>query len=254
MRTNFEQLLEAGCHFGHLKRKWNPAMAPYIFMERNGIHIIDLNKTAIKIEEAAEALKNIAKSGRKVLFVSTKKQGQEVVAAKAQEIEMPYITERWAGGMLTNFPTIRKAVKKMGTIDKMMADGTFDNISKRDAWMGWVNSRAEVYDNSIIEIKDKLALVTAALQDNSKLTEELFVQSSRDRIIDFGILVADGEKIVSREQFHRIFKVHEDYEKFLKKRGLTNGETDIAMRVINESYATHMREHTFLEDVRGYNA
>ena len=132
MRTNFDQLLEAGCHFGHLKRKWNPAMAPYIYMERNGIHIIDLNKTVVKIDEAAEALKAIAKSGRKILFVSTKKQGQEVVAQKAQEIAMPYITERWAGGMLTNFPTIRKAVKKMGAIDKMMADGTFDNISKRE--------------------------------------------------------------------------------------------------------------------------
>ena len=128
-----------------------------------------------------------------------------------------------------------------------------DNISKRDAWMNWVNARADVYDNSIVEIKDNLSKVTSALQDSSKLTEELFVQSSRDRIIDFGTLVADGEKVVSREQFHRIFKVHEDYEKFLKKRGLTNGETDIAMRVINESYATHMREHTFLEDVRGYD-
>ena len=132
MRTSFEQLLEAGCHFGHLKRKWNPAMAPYIFMERNGIHIIDLNKTAIKIDEAAEALKNIAKSGRKILFVSTKKQGQEVVAQYAKEVGMPYITERWAGGMLTNFPTIRKAVKKMTTIDKMATDGTFDNMSKRE--------------------------------------------------------------------------------------------------------------------------
>ena len=132
MRTSFEQLLESGCHFGHLKRKWNPAMAPYIFMERNGIHIIDLNKTAIKIDEAAEALKNIAKSGRKILFVSTKKQGQEVVAQYAKEVGMPYITERWAGGMLTNFPTIRKAVKKMSTIDKMATDGTFDNMSKRE--------------------------------------------------------------------------------------------------------------------------
>ena len=132
MRTNFDQLLEAGCHFGHLKRKWNPAMAPYIYMERNGIHIIDLNKTAIKIDEAAEALKTIAKSGRKILFVSTKKQGQEVVALKAQEVGMPYITERWAGGMLTNFPTIRKAVKKMDAIDKMSNDGTFDNLSKRE--------------------------------------------------------------------------------------------------------------------------
>ena len=152
----------------------------------------------------------------------------------------------------------REQAETLKEVKKLLADvnGHYsaDNISKRDAWMGWVNSRAEVYYNSIIEIKDKLALVTAALQDNSKLTEELFVQSSRDRIIDFGILVADGEKIVSREQFHRIFKVHEDYEKFLKKRGLKNGETDIAMRVINESYATHMREHTFLEDVRGYNA
>jgi len=132
MRTTFDQLLEAGCHFGHLKRKWNPAMAPYIYMERNGIHIIDLNKTALKIDEAAEALKNIAKSGRKILFVGTKKQGQEIVAAKAKEMGMPYITERWAGGMLTNFPTIRKAVKKMSSIDKMMTDGTFDNISKRE--------------------------------------------------------------------------------------------------------------------------
>ena len=132
MRTNFEQLLEAGCHFGHLKRKWNPAMAPYIFMERNGIHIIDLNKTVIKIDEAAEALKAIAESGRKILFVATKKQGQEVVARLAKEVGMPYITERWAGGMLTNFPTIRKAVKKMATIDKMATDGTFDNMSKRE--------------------------------------------------------------------------------------------------------------------------
>ena len=151
----------------------------------------------------------------------------------------------------------REQAETLKEVKQLLADvnGHYssDNISKRDAWMGWVNSRAEVYDNSIIEIKDNLAMVTAALQDNSKLTEELFIQSSRDRIIDFGILVADGEKIISREQFHRIFKVHEDYEKFLKKRGLTNGETDIAMRVINESYAAHMREHTFLEDVRGYN-
>ena len=127
-RTNFEELLEAGCHFGHLKRKWNPAMAPYIFMERNDIHIIDLHKTVVKIDEAAAALKQIAKSGRKILFVATKKQAKDVVAEKALAVGMPYITERWAGGMLTNFPTIRKAVKKMTTIDKMATDGTFDNI------------------------------------------------------------------------------------------------------------------------------
>ena len=123
-RTNFETLLEAGCHFGHLKRKWNPAMAPYIFMERNGIHIIDLHKTV--------ALKQIAKSGRKILFVATKKQAKEVVAEKAASVNMPFVTERWPGGMLTNFPTIRKAVKKMANIDKLMNDGTFSNLSKRE--------------------------------------------------------------------------------------------------------------------------
>ena len=128
----FEQLLEAGCHFGHLKRKWNPAMAPYIFMERNGIHIIDLYKTSAKLAEAAAALKNIAKAGKKVLFVATKKQAKQVIADKATSINMPYVIERWPGGMLTNFPTIRKAVKKMATIDKMEKDGTFDNLSKRE--------------------------------------------------------------------------------------------------------------------------
>jgi small subunit ribosomal protein S2 len=131
-RTNFDQLLQAGCHFGHLKRKWNPAMAPYIFMERNGIHIIDLNKTVAKIDEAAEALKGIAKSGKKVLFVATKKQAKDVVAEKAASVNMPYVIERWPGGMLTNFPTIRKAVKKMANIDKLMNDGTFSNLSKRE--------------------------------------------------------------------------------------------------------------------------
>ena len=131
-RTNFDQLLEAGCHFGHLKRKWNPAMAPDIFMERNGIHIIDLHKTVAKIDEAAEALKQIAKSGKKILFVSTKKQAKDVIAEKATSVNMPYVIERWPGGMLTNFPTIRKAVKKMATIDKLMGDGTYSNLSKRE--------------------------------------------------------------------------------------------------------------------------
>ena len=131
-RTNFETLLEAGCHFGHLKRKWNPAMAPYIFMERNGIHIIDLHKTAAMADTAAEALKQIAKSGKKILFVATKKQAKEVLAEKATSVGMPYVIERWPGGMLTNFPTIRKAVKKMATIDKLTADGTFSNLSKRE--------------------------------------------------------------------------------------------------------------------------
>jgi small subunit ribosomal protein S2 len=131
-RTNFDQLLEAGCHFGHMKRKWNPAMAPYIFMERNGIHIIDLHKTVVKIDEAAEAAKQIAKSGKKILFVATKKQAKDVVAEKAAAVNMPYVNERWPGGMLTNFATIRKAVKKMASIDKMTAEGTYANLSKRE--------------------------------------------------------------------------------------------------------------------------
>ncbi|MEO6882716.1 MAG: 30S ribosomal protein S2 [Bacteroidia bacterium] len=131
-KTNFNELLEAGAHFGHLKRKWNPAMAPYIFTEKNGIHIIDLNKTVVKIDEASAALKQIARSGKKILFVATKKQAKDVVAEKVKNINMPYVTERWPGGMLTNFATIRKAVRKMATIDKMATDGTFENISKKE--------------------------------------------------------------------------------------------------------------------------
>ena len=131
-RTNFDMLLQAGCHFGHLKRKWNPAMAPYIYSERNGIHIIDLHKTVVKVDEAAEALKNVARQGKKILFVGTKKQTKEVIAEKATSINMPYVIERWPGGMLTNFPTIRKAVKKMANIDKLMQDGTYGNLSKRE--------------------------------------------------------------------------------------------------------------------------
>jgi len=130
--TTFEQLLEAGVHFGHLKRKWNPHMAPYIFMEKNGIHIIDLHKTIVKLDEAASAMKQIAKSGRKILFVATKKQAKDIVSERVKQINMPYVTERWPGGMLTNFPTIRKAVKKMSSIDKMATDGTFTNLSKRE--------------------------------------------------------------------------------------------------------------------------
>ena len=131
-KTSFQELLDAGVHFGHLKRKWNPSMAPYIFMERNGIHIIDLQKTADKLEDASAALKQIAKSGRKILFVATKKQAKDIVAERVNKINMPYVTERWPGGMLTNFPTIRKAVKKMSAIDNMATDGTFTALSKRE--------------------------------------------------------------------------------------------------------------------------
>ena len=186
MRTNFEQLLEAGCHFGHLKRKWNPAMAPYIFMERNGIHIIDLNKTALKIDEAAEALKNIAKSGRKVLFVGTKKQAQEVVAAKAQEVAMPYITERWAGGMLTNFPTIRKAVKKMSNLDKMMTDGTFDNISKREKLQ--ITRQREKLEKNLGSIADLTRLPSAIFVVDVMKEHIAVAEANRLGIPVFGIV------------------------------------------------------------------
>lgn len=158
-RTNFEQLLEAGCHFGHLKRKWNPAMAPYIFMERNDIHIIDLHKTVAKIDEAAAAMKSIAKSGKKILFVATKKQAKDVVADKAKAVGMPYITERWAGGMLTNFPTIRKAIKKMSTIDKMTTDGTFENISKREKLQ--ISRQREKLEKNLGSIVDLTRLPSA---------------------------------------------------------------------------------------------
>lgn len=131
-RTNFQELLDAGVHFGHLRRKWNPNMAPYIFMEKNGIHLIDLQKTIVKVDEAANAIKQIAKSGRKILFVATKKQAKDIVADLVGGVNMPYVTERWPGGMLTNFPTIRKAVKKMISIDKMTKDSAWDALSKRE--------------------------------------------------------------------------------------------------------------------------
>ena len=161
-RTNFDQLLQAGCHFGHLKRKWCPAMAPYIYCERNGIHIIDLHKTVVKIDDAAEALKNIARQGKKILFVGTKKQTKEVIAEKATSINMPYVIERWPGGMLTNFPTIRKAVKKMANIDKLMSDGTFGNLSKREL-LQVTRQRAKLEKN------------LGSIVDHTRLPSALFV-------------------------------------------------------------------------------
>ena len=191
MRTNFDQLLEAGCHFGHLKRKWNPAMAPYIYMERNGIHLIDLNKTAIKIEEAAEALKNIARSGRKILFVSTKKQGQEIIASKAQEVGMPYITERWAGGMLTNFPTIRKAVKKMSQIDKMMTDGTLDNVSKREKLQ--ITRQREKLEKNLGSIVDLTRLPSALFVVDVMKEHIAVAEANRLGIPVFGIVDTNSD-------------------------------------------------------------
>jgi small subunit ribosomal protein S2 len=160
-RTNFQELLDAGVHFGHLKRKWNPNMAPYIFMEKNGIHIIDLQKTVVKIDEAAAAIKQIAKSGRKVLFVATKKQAKEIVSDLVGSVNMPYVVERWPGGMLTNFPTIRKAVKKMLSIDKMMRDSS---------WITFQNVK-----NSDYRQRAKLKKVLGSIVDLTRLPAALFV-------------------------------------------------------------------------------
>ena len=175
-QVTIQQLLDAGCHFGHLKRKWNPHMAPYIFMERNGIHIIDLQKTQAKLEEASQALKQIAKSGRKVLFVATKKQAKDIVSEKIAPIGMPYVTERWPGGMLTNFPTIRKAVKKMSTIDKMATDGTFENMSKREK-LQISRQRAKLEKNlgSIVD----MARLPAALFVVDIMREHIAVSEAR---------------------------------------------------------------------------
>ena len=158
-RTNFQELLEAGAHFGHLARMWNPKMAPYIFIERNGIHIIDLHKSVVKIDEAAEAMKELARSGRKILFVATKKQAKDVIAEKAASVNMPYVTERWPGGMLTNFPTIRKAIKKMNTIDKMKEDGTYDKLAKRERLQ--VDRQRAKLEKNLGSIKDMSRLPSA---------------------------------------------------------------------------------------------
>ena len=185
-RTNFQELLDAGVHFGHMTRKWNPAMAPYIFMEHNGIHIIDLNKTVAKIDEAADALSQIAKQGKKILFVATKKQAKEIIAEKAQSVGMPYITERWAGGMLTNFATVRKAVKKMGNIDKMTNDGTFDNLSKREKLQ--IARQREKLEKNLGSIAD-LTRLPAALFVVDVMKEHIAVQeANRLGIPVFGIV------------------------------------------------------------------
>ncbi len=185
-RTNFDELLEAGCHFGHLKRKWNPAMAPYIFMERNGIHIIDLHKTVVKVDEAAAALKQIAKSGKKILFVATKKQAKSIVAEKAEAVQMPYVTERWAGGTLTNFPTIRKAVKKMTNIDKQVNDGTFDNLSKREKLQ--ISRQKAKLEKNLGSIADLTRLPSALLVVDVMKEHIAIKEAKRLNIPVFGIV------------------------------------------------------------------
>ena len=197
-KTDFKELLDAGVHFGHLKRKWNPKMAPYIFMERNGIHILDLHKTAIKIDEASAALKQIVRSGKKILFVATKKQAKEIVSEKVKEIGMPYITERWSGGMLTNFRTIKKAINKMMQFDKMSKDGTFTKISKRER-LQMTRERAKLEKNlgSIVDMKRLPAALfivdvnkeNIAVKEAQKLHIPVFgmVDTNSDPTIDFAI-------------------------------------------------------------------
>ncbi len=202
-RTTFEQLLEAGAHFGHQTRKWNPHMAPYLFGEKKGIHIIDLHKSIVKIDEAAAAMKQIAKSGKKILFVSTKKQGQEIVSTHAKAIGMPYVTERWSGGMLTNFGTIRKAIRKMTQIDKMEADGTLAVLSKRERLQ--VSRQRAKLEKNLGSISDMTRLPAAifivdvtkehiALAEAKKLRIPVFavVDSNSDpRQVDFVIPAND---------------------------------------------------------------
>jgi len=177
-RTNFDELLEAGVHFGHLKRKWNPNMAPYIFGEKKGIHIIDLNKTVVKLDEAANALNQIAKSGKKILFVATKKQAKDIVAELIEPTEMPFITERWSGGMLTNFATIRKTVRKMSQIDKMEADGTFENLSKRERL-------------HISRQRQKMERTFGSIADMTRLPAAMFVVD----VMKEHIAVAEAQKL-----------------------------------------------------------
>ena len=202
-KLEFEQLLDAGVHFGHLKRKWNPAMAPYIFMERNGIHIIDLYKTIAKIDEAADAMKNIAKSGRRILFVATKKQAKDIVAEEVKKVGMPYVTERWPGGMLTNFPTIRKAVKKMSSIDSMKDNGTYETLSKREKLQ--VDRQRDKLDKNLGSIADMNRLPAAifvvdimkekiAVKEAMRLGIPIFAMvdtNSDPRLVDFPIPAND---------------------------------------------------------------
>ena len=198
-RTNFDELLDAGVHFGHLKRKWNPNMAPYIFDEKKGIHIIDLNKTVVKLEEAANAMKQIARSGKKIIFVATKKQAKDIVAEKVKEINMPYVTERWSGGMLTNFATIRKAIRKMSQIDKMETDGTFGTLSKRERLQ--ISRQRAKLEKNLGSIADLTRLPSAifivdilkehiALAEAKKLGIPIFAMvdtNSDPRTVDFAI-------------------------------------------------------------------
>jgi small subunit ribosomal protein S2 len=266
-RVSFQELLDAGAHFGHLKRKWNPHMAPYIFMERNGIHIIDLHKTVVKLDEASAAMKQIAKSGRKILFVATKKQAKDIVADRVGKINMPYVTERWSGGMLTNFPTIRKAVKKMSTIDKMETDGTFDHLSKREK-LQIMRQRAKLEKNlgSIVDLtrlpaalfvvdiqKEKIAVaeakrlqipVFAMVDTNSDPNQVDYVIPCNDDAAKAIYLVIDAlsksiEEGLSERKVDKDKEVPQDKDKEIENRGpkrehKTTAKKSAAKKVVEE--------------------
>lgn len=190
-KIDIKKLLESGVHFGHLKRKWHPRMAPYIFMEKNGIHIIDLHKTSAKLEEAAAAMRQIAKSGKKILFVATKKQAKGIVSEVVKEINMPYVTERWPGGMLTNFATIRKAVRKMGTIDKMATDGTFENMSKRERLQ--VTRQREKLERNLGSIIDLTRLPAALFVVDIRKEHIAVAEAKKLNIPTFGIVDTNSD-------------------------------------------------------------
>ncbi|MCK5765012.1 MAG: 30S ribosomal protein S2 [Bacteroidales bacterium] len=261
-RTNFDELLDAGVHFGHLKRKWNPNMAPYIFMERNGIHILDLYKTVAKLEEAASAIKQIARSGKKILFVATKKQAKEIVAEQVKRVNMPYVTERWPGGMLTNFATIRKAVRKMSFIDKMVTQDTYKNLSKREK-LQITRERAKL-ERQLGSISDLNRLPSAifvvdilkekiAVAESRKLNIPTFAMvdtNSDPTLIDFPIPSNDD----ASKSIHLIVKIMVDAieeglsERKVEKDRKDKEESDEAIAAEEKAKAAAAEEYADLED------
>ncbi len=261
-RTNFDELLDAGVHFGHLKRKWNPNMAPYIFMERNGIHILDLYKTVAKLEEAASAIKQIARSGKKILFVATKKQAKEIVAEQVKRVNMPYVTERWPGGMLTNFATIRKAVRKMSSIDKMLTQDTYKNLSKREK-LQITRERAKL-ERQLGSISDLNRLPSAifvvdilkekiAVAESRKLNIPTFAMvdtNSDPTLIDFPIPANDD----ASKSIQLIVKIMVDAveeglsERKVEKDRKDKEESDEAIAAKEKAEAAAAEEYADLED------
>lgn len=261
-RTNFDELLDAGVHFGHLKRKWNPNMAPYIFMERNGIHILDLYKTMAKLEEAASAIKQVARSGKKILFVATKKQAKEIVAEQVKRVNMPYVTERWPGGMLTNFATIRKAVRKMSSIDKMLTQDTYKNLSKREK-LQITRERAKL-ERQLGSISDLNRLPSAifvvdilkekiAVAESRKLNIPTFAMvdtNSDPTLIDFPIPANDD----ASKSIQLIVKIMVDAveeglsERKVEKDRKDKEESDEAIAAEEKAEAAAAEEYADLED------